>query len=164
HGRGVQRVDRLVQIHAERLVDIKLPRHGDQALSEGGVDAPVAHLVRIGQGAARDPTAYPHVIELVALRSEAGLDVAQALAVRQLRESQAKKLLETGETLDLVLAAVNAHAATKRRERQVARQLCENRLARMHGKRPRTQSSQGRTGARRSRNRDQKKSRVILTR
>jgi hypothetical protein len=33
-GRGVERVDRLFQIDAKRLVDIELASHGDQALRE----------------------------------------------------------------------------------------------------------------------------------
>jgi aminoglycoside phosphotransferase (APT) family kinase protein len=44
----------------------------------------------------------------------------------------------------------------------MARQLCENQLASVHRIDPRKGSSQGRTGACRSRNRDQKKSRFIL--
>jgi hypothetical protein len=48
-----------------------------------------------------------------------------------LREGQAEKLLETREALDLVLAAVRTDAATKRRKRKMARQLCENQLARV---------------------------------
>src|SRR5665213_1070018 len=116
-GRGIQRVDRLVQIHAKGLVDIQLASHRNQALSERGIDTPVAHLIRIRERAARNPTAYSHVIELVALRPQARLDVPKALAVGELREGQAEKLLETREALDLVLAAVRVHAATKRRER-----------------------------------------------
>ena len=160
--RGVQRVDRLFQIHAKRLVDVQLPSHGNQSLRKRCVDTPAAHLVRLRESPARNPTAFPHVIELVALRPQAYLDVPKALAVGVLREREAEKLLETREALDLVLAAVRCHAATKRRERQMARQLGENQLARVHGVNPRRGSSQGRTGACRSRNRDQKKSRLIL--
>ena len=126
--RGVQRVDRLVQIHAKRLVDIQLPSHRNQTLRERSIDTPIAYLVRIRERASRNPTSYSHVIELVALRPQASLDVAKTLAVGELREGQAEKLLETGEALDLVLAAVRGDAATKRRERQMARQLCENRV------------------------------------
>ena len=118
--RGVERVDGLVQIHAERLVDIQLPSHRNQALRERCIDTPVAHLVRICERAARNPTSYPHVIALVALRPQARLDVAKTLAVGELREGQAEKLLQAREALDLVLAAVRGHAATKRREWQMA--------------------------------------------
>ena len=161
-GRRVESVDRLFEIDAERLLDIELASHRDQALREAGVDAPVAHLVRIRQRAARNPAADPHVIKLVALGSEASLDIPQALAVSKLGERQAEKLFEAREALDLVLAVVRRDAPAKRGERKVTRQLRKNQLAGVHGYRPQIGSSQGRTSAYRSRNRDQKKSRFIL--
>ena len=51
----------------------------EQALGEVAVDAPVAHAVGIGQGAARDVDAQSFVIALEGLRLKAGLDVAQTL-------------------------------------------------------------------------------------
>jgi hypothetical protein len=118
-GRGVQRVDRFLQIDAKGLVDIELARHDDQALREVGVDAPVAHLVRIGQRAAGNAAANAHVVELVALRSQARLDIAQALSVCQLSKRQAQKLFETREVLDLVLARIERHTPAKRGQRQM---------------------------------------------
>ena len=68
-----------------------------RALREVGVDAPVAHRVGIGQGVARDAAANAHVIELARLRSQTRFDVAQALAIGQLRERHAQELIEAGE-------------------------------------------------------------------
>ncbi len=78
--RGVQRAGRLVQIHAKRFVDVQLSSHRNQALRERRIDTPVAHLVRICECAARDLTADSNLIELVALRPQACLDVPKALA------------------------------------------------------------------------------------
>jgi hypothetical protein len=44
----------MAQVDAERLVDIQLASDANQPLGEVGVDAPVAHGVRIGQRIARD--------------------------------------------------------------------------------------------------------------
>ena len=52
--------------------------------------------------------AKAEVIELRALRPQARLDVAQALAIGQLRERHRQVLVEAGEPLDLVLAANSA--------------------------------------------------------
>ena len=53
----------------------------------------------------RETAANPQVIELGLLRAQARFDVAQALAISQLREGHAEKLVEARERLDLVLAA-----------------------------------------------------------
>ena len=79
--RGIQRVDGILQVHAEGLVHIELARDPDQVLRELGIDAPVARFVRIGQGAAGHRCADPQVVELGALSTQAGGDVAQALAI-----------------------------------------------------------------------------------
>jgi hypothetical protein len=53
-GGGVERIDGLVEIDAEAVIDVVAPGGGDQDLGEVGMDAPVALLVGIGQGGARD--------------------------------------------------------------------------------------------------------------
>ncbi len=132
-GRGIERVDRVGQLHAERLVRIELAGHRNQPLGELGIDAPVAHGVGVGERIARDRRAQPHVVELLGLHPQAGLDVAQALAKGQLREDHDQQLLEAGEALDLVLAVVPSDAATKCGERQMRRQLCKDQLPSVHG-------------------------------
>src|SRR6202011_586556 len=61
-GRRIQRVDRLLQIDPEGLVDVQRPGDADHALREVGVDAPVAHGVRVGQRIARYRRTNPEVI------------------------------------------------------------------------------------------------------
>ena len=51
-GGGIQGIDRLVQIDAERFVDIQRPRDTDQTLGEVGVNTPVANGIGIGQSIA----------------------------------------------------------------------------------------------------------------
>lgn len=155
--RGGQRVDRLFQIHAKRLVDVQVPSHGNQSLHKRCLDTPVAHLVRVRDSPAESPSAYLHVVELVALRPKLCLDVPKLLAVGLLREREAEKLLETRDALSLALAAVRGHAAAKRLERPTTRRLFDNQLARVNGVKPRRGASQGYAGAHRSRNRDPEK-------
>ena len=50
--------------------------------------------------------ANPKVIELGVLRAQTGFDVAQALAIGQLREGHAQELIQAGERLDLPLARI----------------------------------------------------------
>ncbi len=54
-----------------------------------------------------------HVVELRGLGAQAHFDIAQAFATGQLRKGHAQELVQAGEGLDLVLAAVARHAATK---------------------------------------------------
>ncbi len=96
--------------------------------ANSAVDAPVAHLVGVGQGAARDPTANAEVIQLRYLRAQTGFDIAQALSERELGKGHAQILVETRETLDLVLAVVLGHATTECGQGQMLCDLCENEL------------------------------------
>ncbi len=82
-GGGVEGVDGLVEIDAERLAGIQAPGNTDQGLGEVGVNAPVAPFVGIGQGGARDISADAHVVKLARLGAPADFDVAQALAIGQ---------------------------------------------------------------------------------
>ena len=65
------------------------------------------------------------------LRSLARFDIAQALPIRRPRKDHARILIETGETLDPVLAGVMPHAATKRAQWKMAPQLRKHELALM---------------------------------
>ena len=151
----IQRVDRLLQIDAEGFVDIQPSCDPDQALGEVGVDAPVANSIGVGERVARYRRANPKVIELGLLRTQARFDVAQTLPISQLCEGHAQKLVQAGEPLDLVLALIPGHAATKRGQRQMLHQLREHQLAMIHRSSPRSRTSQGHRTRARSSNRDQ---------
>jgi gluconate kinase len=66
------------------------------------------------------------------LGAQAGFDVAQALAVRELREGHAQILVEAGEALDLVFASVTCNVATKRMQGKMIHYLRKNQLACVH--------------------------------
>jgi hypothetical protein len=69
---------------------------------------------------------------LAALSAQARLDLAQALAERQLRERHAKELIQAAEPSDLEFAAIPLHASAKCAERQMLGQLCEYKLSLVH--------------------------------
>lgn len=71
-------------------------------------------------------------------------------------EGHAQILIEAREALDLVLAVVLDDATTKRAQRRVLRQLCENKSALVHQRSRRRKSSQGRRYHDWSSNRDQR--------
>lgn len=75
-GGRVEGVDRLVPFHAERFLLIKVAGSPNQARSEIGKDAPVAVLVGVSKGSARNGTSEAHVVKLRLLSSEARFDVA----------------------------------------------------------------------------------------
>ncbi len=117
-GRRVERVDGILEINAECVVGIGPPGPGP--------DAPIPRRIGIGQRVPRDDAAKKTgAIELSVLRPQACLDVAQALAIGQLRERHRQVLVEAREPLDLVLAVVARHAAMVRRKRQVFHHLGE---------------------------------------
>lgn len=153
----VEGVDRVLQIDAERFVCIKLASHTDQALSEVGINSPVARRVGIRKRIARYVGSNPEVIQSVALHTKTGFDVPKALPESQLRKRHAKKLIQTGERFYFVFSVVPGHATAKRRQRQMLCQLSENQFSLVHSSTPRSQASQrGRTDVCRS-NRDQEK-------
>ncbi len=150
-GRGIQRIDRLGQRHAQRLARIERSRLGDQPLGEFGINAPVARLVGIGQRRAADRLAKPHVVELGGLGRQTGLDVAQALAVGELREGHAAQLLGARQRAHAVIAAVTGHDAVKVLPRQEVHDLRKQRLANVHDSlRPNQSRKGGHTGQCRS--------------
>lgn len=93
------------------------------ALSEVRIDAPVAHGVGIGQGVARHGAAKSHVVKLARLTAQARFDVAQTLAVRQLRKRHAQVLVEASELLDLVFPAIAGDATAKGSKRKMRHEL-----------------------------------------
>ena len=135
-GGGVQRVDRVGKLHAEAVVRVELAREANQVQCEILIDAPVARLVGIGQGAARDATADTQVIELGRVRTQARFDVAQALAKGELRKGHAQKLIQVRERQRRIATRVLRHTAPKRVQRQMLHQLSKHQLPRMHRSAP----------------------------
>jgi hypothetical protein len=95
------------------------------------------------------------VVEFGGLRPQTRLDISETLAKRQLRKCHREVLIQTSETLDLVMSTVSRHTATKRRQRQMLHQLRKDQLPCMHQSPPRRYSSQGGKLQVQSSNRDQ---------
>src|SRR5262252_8158283 len=133
----VECVDRVLQLYAERFLGIESSSDPDQALREVAVDAPIAPCVGVGESVAGYIAANAEMIELRTVRSQAGLDIAQALSPCELRERHAQILIEAGEALDLVLPVVVSNATPESRQRPVLHDLSENEFALVHRRAPR---------------------------
>lgn len=132
-GGSIESVDGLIELDAERFVAVKGARHSDQHMGEVGVDSPVAHLIGVGQGVARNLTANAHVIELGGLGSQTRFDVSETLAIGQLGKGHREKLIPARKALDFVAALVAPHAAAKFvRGGNKVHQLSKNRFAGIH--------------------------------
>ena len=81
---------------------------------------------------------------LAFLRSQASFDVAKIFPTGQLRECHREILIETRETLDLVLSTVTRHASPKRRQRHMLSDLREYQFPEAHRHPLRIDTSQGR--------------------
>lgn len=131
-GGRIQCVDRFRKIDCKRFVHVKRSGNPDQALRKIGIDAPISNGIGIGQRIARHRAAKAHVVELGRLTAQTGFDVPQTLAIGQLREHQAQKLVETGEVFDLAFPVVAIHTSAKSGQRQVRHHLRKNKFARVH--------------------------------
>jgi hypothetical protein len=121
------------------------PSHDpNQTSGKVAVDAPIRRCVGIGQSITGYIAADTEMIELRTLGSQAGFDVAQALWPCELRERHAQILFETGEVLDLVLAAITSDATPKGRQRQVLHNLSETKFALVYRRAPRSTASEAR--------------------
>jgi hypothetical protein len=112
-GGGVESVNGVFQLDSKRFVDVEPSCHSDQTLSEVAVDAPIPSRVGVGQGIARYSRAKTQVVELGRLSAKTSFDIAQALAIRQLRKRHREILIQATETLDLVVSAVAGHTTTE---------------------------------------------------
>jgi hypothetical protein len=72
------------------------------------------------------------MVELLALGSQAGLDVAQTLSISQLSESHTEKLVVTGKAFDLMLPAITSHTTSKNVRGHEVDYLGENQFAKIH--------------------------------
>ena len=128
----VKGIDGLVQLQSQVFVAIKQTGPVDKDSGKIGIDAPVAMLVRVGQGAAGDPAAEAAMIKPAGDRSEADFDVAQALSEGQLGEGETQELVPTRKALDLIMTAVARHAAIELMSGDKIHELREDRTACVH--------------------------------
>ncbi len=83
------------------------------------------------------PVLDTHMVELAMLGAQADLNVAQVLAIAQLRKGRAQVLIETGKALHLVMGAIAMDTAPEGMNGKLLDHLCENDLARVHKPSPR---------------------------
>ena len=79
------------QLHPEGLGGVERPGDSDEDLDKVSHDSLIARVVRIDQRAPGHGSPDAHVIEPGLHRAEAGLDVAQALAVGQVGEGRDRR-------------------------------------------------------------------------
>src|SRR5581483_942938 len=132
--RRVERVGRVVQLHAEAVVGVKATSPGNQYLREVEVNSPVAQAVGIAQRAPRNASAKARVIQLGLDRTQASLDVPQALAKGELRESHAQELIAAREAARPIVATVATHTSIEFVPRKNVHQLRENQLPDKHAR------------------------------
>jgi hypothetical protein len=125
-------IDGLVQLQAQCVGGVQLPRDPNQGLGELAVQAPVAPLVGIGQIAAREIAAQSEVIRLGGVRFETGLDVPQTLPKSDLRERHTQELVQATERANIEVAAILGHQTTKGMPRGKLHHLGEDELACVH--------------------------------
>ena len=89
---GIQRVDRILEIESQVIVQIKLTGTSRQKCGQEGPDSPVARLVGIGQGGAINAVAKSHCVQLDRVGSEHHFEVARALSPSQQSKSNDVKL------------------------------------------------------------------------
>ncbi len=114
NGRGVECIGRLLQFHRKTVAGIKFSGDLNEAYRKIRLDAAVALFVGLGQRALGDIASYAQVIELGLMSTQTGFDVAMTLAVSQLREGHAEKLIEMRELERWVSTGIFGHALTKR--------------------------------------------------
>ena len=149
-GRRIQRVDRVRKLDAKAVARIELARLFDQVLGKFCVNTPVARLVGIGQRRALGLLPQTHVVELGRLRREADFDVAQALAVRQLREGHHAELIGACHGLDVAIAIAAIDDAMEGLPGEEVHELSEQRFAVVHGSLQKKNRNTARTAFRRS--------------
>ena len=127
----VQRISGGIEIDAEALAGIEFALLRHQPLRQFGVDAPVAQLVGIGQSRAAHRRTKAHGVELIGLRVQARFDVAQALAISQLRERHGAVLLGASQGAHATITVVG-HTACKRSPGDEIHQLSKQQLVCVH--------------------------------
>lgn len=135
-GGCVQRVDRVVQIDAKAVVAVQLARTSDEQGGQVCPDAPIAPLVGIGQRRTFDWRAKAHAVKFRLVGLQTSFDVAQTLAVGQLREGHGAELLWATQAAHSGISTIAIHDARKTGPRNELHNLREQRLAQVHSSPP----------------------------
>ena len=131
--RRVEGVNSRIQIDSQRVLSIKGSGDSNQVLRKVCVDLPRAICVCIGKSVSRYlSTSKSHVVKPGGLRSQIHFDIAQRLAISQLRKGHGKELIEASKVFDLVMTPVFRNASREGVKGQVVHDLSENEFAVVH--------------------------------
>jgi len=131
--RRVEGVNSRIQIDSQRVLSIKGSGDSNQVLRKVCVDLPRAICVCIGKSVSRYlSTSKSHVVKPCGLRSQIHFDIAQRLAISQLRKGHGKELVEASKVFDLVMTPVFRNASREGVKGQVVHDLSENEFAVVH--------------------------------
>jgi len=131
-GRRVQCVDGIVEFYTEIVAGVQRASDPNEGLSQIGIDAPVASLISVGQSGSRHRMMKSEVIKFAGYGTQAGFQVPQALAMRQLRECHTEPLVPTREMANVPVRLVACDAALKLAVRNKVHQPRENHPALVH--------------------------------
>jgi hypothetical protein len=129
----VERVSSLFQSETEVVVSVKLPCNSNQNVGEISVNLPVSCFVGIGEGAPSDFSSKADMIESRLKYPETRFDIPQAFAISELSERHRKELIQAGERLNFVIAAVSVDALVEFVLREKIQNLGKDGSAGIHG-------------------------------
>ena len=89
---GIECIHHLVQFDANIVVRIKRASNVNENLGKLGINAPIANVVCIRQGAAGNRGSNANMIKLGAKGAQTSFDVSETFPVSQLRKSHGVKL------------------------------------------------------------------------
>ena len=124
-GRGVQGMDRVLQIDPQVLPGIELPGLGHEPPGQVLPHPPIAPLVGLGERGARHGWAEARMVKRLGSGIQTGLDVAQALPPGELREDHADELLPAAEMPHPRLRAIALDQASQRLPVNQTPRTCE---------------------------------------
>jgi len=130
-GRGIDRVNHLVDIQPVGVFGIQSSCLANENLSERFVNAPVPMLVGVGQVGPRDVPANAHCVEMGAT-AKAGFDVPQALPEGDLSKGHCEKLIADRHTFAGPVHRVQSHAAVELLSVNKIGDLRENQASGVH--------------------------------
>lgn len=96
----------MFQLDTKVFVSVESSSLSNQGLSEVGIDSPIAYLVGLSQGIARNDASKALMIEFLLVAPEASLNVSEAFPIGELGKTHTKELIPAGKRFDLVVALV----------------------------------------------------------
>ena len=132
--RGIQRVDRIVQIDTEILARIKRPGFAHQTFGQILPNPPVPVFVGIRESRFGNRFCETKMIKCVGLGVEAGSDVAQSVPGSHLRENHASELLAASEMSNGERGLVPLYDAVECLAMNQIENLGDNEAAGVHGR------------------------------